>query len=211
MIKVQAHNNLKSFSKQILKSVYQDCSSQKNQHKAYLSIHTSIDDFLKITSKNIEHLVYDFSEKPESGVERYANIALPLASMLFLDLPDKSFYRNENRRLDIAHIRQMIIPLKFQHNVKDIYIDDFNSVSCNQMGRNKLWQTNPGNLRQFEDWKDRQMEYKMALLFYMSRKFDINFHIGMPWTSNKPNPKHIKFMNFGHIYDMTDEIEFIEI
>lgn len=211
MIKVQAHNNLKSFSKQILKSVYKDCSSQKNQHKAYLSIHTSIDDFLKITSKNMEHIVYDFSEKPESGVERHANIALPLASMLFLDLPDKSFFRSENESLDIEHIRQMIIPLKYQHNVKEVYIDDFNKISCNLMGRNKLWQTNPGNLKQFEDWKDRQMEYKMALLFYMSRKFDINFNIGMQWTSKAPDPSHIRFMNFGHIYDMVDEIEFTEI
>jgi hypothetical protein len=104
----------------------------------------------------------------------------------------------------------MIIPLKYRYNVKHIYIDHFETLDCALIGRDKLWKTNSSNERLYEDWKDRQLEYKTALLFYMSRKFDINFHIGMTWYGNEKVPKDIRFMNYGNIYDMVDQIEYVQ-
>ena len=209
MINVLAYQNLSNSSTQMLQTVYNLCCTEKNKHKAFLSTQLNLNEFLEITNHEEEHLVSDFTEKTNTGNYLNASISLPLNSMLFLDLQDKSFYRpDENQSLDIQQIQQMIIPLKDKYDVKDIYIDNFNKVQCFLMGRSDLWQTNPTNIKQFEDWKERQMEYKMALLFYMSRKFDLNFHIGMQWLSTEKKPSQIRFMDFGNIQNMVDEITY---
>ena len=212
MINIFAYNKLNNSSTQMLQRVYNLCCTEKNKNRAFLSIQLNLKEFLKITNHEEEHLVSDFTEKTNAGNYLNASISLPLNSMLFLDLKDKSFYRsNENFNLDIQQIQQMIIPLKDKYDVRDIYIDNFNKVQCFLMGRSDLWQTNSTNAKQFEDWKERQMEYKMALLFYMSRKFDLNFHIGMQWLGTEKKPSQIRFMDFGNIQDMVDEIKYQSI
>ena len=46
----------------------------------------------------------------------------------------------------------------------------------------------------------------MAKLFYMSRKFNLNFYIGMQLTENISKPKYIKDLTYGCTFDMIDEI-----
>lgn len=191
----------------MLQEAHAICSAKANSPIAFLSTQTNLNEFLKLTTTKAEHLVYDFTEKTNEGHFLNATISILLASLLFMDLPDKSLYRHENQPLDIHHIRKMIIPFKYRYNVKHIYIDNFESIGCTLMGRDKLWKTNPSNERLYEDWKDRQMEYKTALLFYMSRKFDVNFHIGMTWYRKEKVAKDIRFMTYGNIYDMVDQIE----
>ncbi|MBU2525607.1 MAG: hypothetical protein KKC03_03295 [Bacteroidetes bacterium] len=206
MVKILAFNNLNDSSAQILKSVYKDCNKYKNRHTAFLSTRLKLDEFLVITEQQEAQLVYDFTEKTEKGGHLNASISILLNSLLFLDLPDKSLYRADDGVIDIAHLRKMIIPLKYRHKVKDIYIDNFYQVTCNLMGRNLVWE--PKNTTDIKVWKDRQMEYKMALLFYMSRKFDLNFYIGMEQTSLEQKPRHIKGLTFGNTFDMVDEIDY---
>lgn len=209
MISVLAYKNSKDSSVQMLQSVYQKCAVEKNKHCAFLSTQLNLNKFLETTNHEEEHLVSDFTEKTSDGNYLNAAIVLPLHSMLFLDLQDKSFYRSkENQGLDMQQIQQMISSLKDNYDVRDIYIDNFNQVECFLMGRSDLWKTNPSNLKQFEDWKERQMEYKMALLFYMSKKFDLHFHIAMQWLGKEKKPSQIRFMNFGNIQDMVDEIKY---
>lgn len=208
MIKVLATNNLASYSKQLLKSIYSDCAKIKNQPRAFLSFHTRVNDFLEVTHKKQEHLISDYTAKSNSGNYLNATIALPLKSKLFLDLPDKSLYEKDNKKLDISDIRKMIIPLKYRHQVKDIYIDDFNNVSCKVMGRDQLTPSNSNY--ETKAIKEREMEYKIALLFYMSRKFELNFNIGMNLKNDIPKPKYVEHMTFGNTYDMVDEFEYID-
>lgn len=208
MIRAFATISKTQYAPQLLKNVFEECQINKNKPIAFLSNQIEFEEFKSITQTQEEHLVYDFTEKTENGNYLNASISIPLASLLFIDLPDKSLYREGN--LDIQHIRQMIIPLKYRFNVKDIYIDNFESVGCSLMGRDQLWRTNPSNTTLWEDWKDRQMEYKMALLFYMSRKFNLNFYIGMTWYGKEENPKDIRFMRYGNIFDMINEFEYIK-
>ncbi len=40
----------------------------------------------------------------------------------------------------------------------------------------------------------------------MSRKFDLNFHVGMQLTKNIRKPKYIKDLTYGCTFDMIDEV-----
>lgn len=207
MIKVFASKDLKVSSLHLIKKLHNQCSENKNKHIAFLSTEINAEEFYQELEIKEEFLVYDFVDKKEESFLN-SSISLPLNSMFFIDLPNKSLLRSNDENLDIQHIRNIIIPLKYKYNVKNIYIDNFHKITCNVMGRDLLWKTNPSNFPLYEDWKERQMEYKMALLFYMSRRFEINFHIGMKLEENELKPKSIKHLNYGNIYDMIDEIKY---
>lgn len=174
---------------------------------AFFSTKLSINHFFKKVNLKEEHLVYDFTEKTKNGEYLNASISVLLKSMLFIDFKDKSLYRTESGILDISDIRRMIIPLKHKYNVKKIYIDNFQKVTCTSMGRWHLY--NISDPASIFIWKERANEYKMALLYYMSKKFEIDFIIGNELNKEVSNPlkvSDIKFIGFGNSYDMVDKI-----
>ena len=198
----------------ILEKAYNIANKDRLHYIAFFSTVLGVSKLYDKTGLSEKHLVHDFTEKPKSGEFLNTSFFLPLNSLLFVDFKDKSLYRNEKIDcLDIQHIRSMIIPLKYKYNVKSIYIDNFNKVECTMMGREKLWRTNYSNIARFEDWKERRNEYNMALLYYMSKKFEIDFIIGYELKKEVSNPlkvSDIKFMKFGNSYDMVDKISYYE-
>lgn len=88
----------------------------------------------------------------------------------------------------------MIIPLKYKHNVKDIYIDNLDKISVKE-------------LESIEN-KEFVTEYKIIKLYYISKKFELNFYIGMQLIGNEKKPKFIKHLTFGNSFDMIDVIQY---
>lgn len=191
MLKILASQNLKTQASKTLKTIFDACDTMQNKPTAFISRELRSKDFLEITEKKEEHLVYDFSEETKNGQFLNATISLPLKSFLFLDLEDKSLHQNPKNLLDIQDIRRMIIPLKFKYNVKDIYIDNVHKVNVKA-------------LQSFEN-EEFKTEYILAIFFYMSQKFNLNFHIGMELLSDVPKPKFIKHLTYGNSYDLIDE------
>lgn len=228
MIKILASQNLKNQASKTLKTVFDACNSKQDNSIAFISRELYLKDFMNITEKKEEHLVYDFTDITDEG--RYLNgtISLPLSSMLFIDLSDKSLYKddfingdlehfqtqemiiqhiNQTDKLkpdykiirnigtiDIVSIRKMIITLKYKYNLKDIYIDNFDRVS----------------VKDFKGFENQEFvtEYKLAIFFYMSKKFNLNFHIGMELIKDEQKPKFIKHLTYGNSFDMIDKIEY---
>lgn len=188
MLKILASQNLKKQSENILKNVFGICDEKQNNPIAFISREISLNDFLKITDKKANDLIIEYSDKTE---DKYLNasIYLELSSKLIIDLNDKSLYDN-----DLESIRRMIIPLKYKHNVKDIYIDNLDKI----------------NVTELINFKNQEFitEYKIMKLYYISKKFELNFYIGMELIGNKEKPKFIKHLTFGNSFDMIDEIEY---
>lgn len=162
----------------------------------------------KITLSNQEQLVDTDIE--ENNNYKTANNCLPKSSLLFLDLPDKSFYRKEDGVLDIEHIHKMVTSLKNNYNVETIIIDNIDKVECSLMGRDLLWKTNSSNISNYEDWRERKHEYIISLLFFISRKLNVRVIFGKEMKKITTQPfeiSHIKYMNFGNAIDMIDEIK----
>lgn len=206
MIKIIASQNLKEQAQKRVQSCIEICDSEKNHPIAYFSTELSMNDFEEISNKKEAYLVHDFTEITDEGAYVNATISLPLASLLFVDFPDKSLFRTKEGFLDMEHIRKMIIPLKYKYNVKEIYIDNFHHVTCILMGRNVVWESK--SIADIDFWKYRQMEYKLALLYHYSKKFELNFYIGMKLLVKEQQPKNIKHLTFGNSFDMIDGIEY---
>ena len=206
-----ASQESKKLSEQFLLESLAITGNHRFQNVAFISTEMEQETFHKITLSNQEQLVYNDIEKTEIDSAKNASICLPKNSLLFLDLPDKSLYRNDNGILDIQHIKRMIVPLKTKYGVTTIIIDNIDKVECRLMGRNLLWQTNVSNIANYEDWRERRHEYIISLLFYMAKKFNLRIIFGkqmMETTTLPIETAHIKYMNFGNAYDMIDEIMF---
>jgi len=188
MLKIIASQNLKKQSENILKNVFGICNEQQNSPITFISKEVSLNDFLKITNKKADDLILEYSDKTEDKY-LHASIYLKLSSKLIIDLNDKSLYEN-----NLESIRRMIIPLKYKHNVKDIYIDNLDKISVKE-------------LESVEN-KEFISEYKIMKLYYISKKFELNFYIGMELIGNEEIPKFIKHLTFGNSFDMIDEIEY---
>lgn len=176
---------------QNLTNCFHIVSSKKDEPIALLSTELTINDFYNITNYGNDDLSIDFTGKTSQGNYLNASISVQLKSKLFIDFKDKSLYR-QNYDLNINHIRQMIIPLKYKHNVKTFYIDNFDKVKCDVSEKGEI-----------------KHEFKMAQLYYMSHKFEIDFVIGKELENGILNAKKvsdIKFLNFGNSYDMIDKI-----
>ncbi|MBI9041952.1 hypothetical protein [Lutibacter sp.] len=199
-----ASQNTKKLSEQLLRESLSITGNHRFQNVAFISTEIKQETFHKIALSNQDQLVYNDIEKPE-----FSSICLPKTSLLFLDLPDKSLYRNDDGILDIEHINKMLIPLKNNYNIETIIIDNIDKVDCSLMGRDLLWKTNSSNLSNYEDWKERKHEYIISLLFFMSRKFNLRIIFGKEMKESSTLPlkiTHIKYMNFGFAAEMIDEI-----
>jgi len=206
-----ASQESKKLSEQFLLESLAITGNHRFQNVAFISTEMEQETFHKIALSNQKQLVYNDIEKTENGNYSNASICLPKNSLLFLDLPDKSLYRNNDAVLDIQHIKRMIVPLKTKYDVATIIIDNIDKVECSLMGRNLLWQTNISNTANYEDWRERKHEYIISLLFYMARKFNLRIIFGKQMKEKTTLPieiSHIKYMNFGNAYDMIDEIIF---
>lgn len=192
MITIYATQNLKTQAKQTLQNIYQKCSEGNNVPVLFISRDINLSTFLNMTNSNESDLIIDYTDVLENGTHLNASISLPLQSSIYIDLINKNFNsKNDQETLRIDYIRKMIIPHKYKHKVKDIYITDFHKIHCDDLS----------SLR-----RDIQSEIIMAKLFYMSCKFDLNFHIGMQLTENISKPKYIKDITFGCTFDLVDDI-----
>ena len=158
MINVIAYKDDKTHSAQLLKEILTKCTSQKNSPLAFISLHLRFSDFLKFTKYKSDDIVSDYTERMTIDHYLNASLHLPLSSKLFLDLPDKSFYRNKNECLNMRDIRRMIIPLKYRHQVKNIYVDDFSSISLPYKENDTSLDTSSSKIELFR-------EYNMAIFF----------------------------------------------
>jgi len=204
-----ASQETKKLSEQLLRESMAITGNHRFQNVAFIATEMEQEIVHKITLSNQEQLVYTDIEKTETDNYNNANICLPKSSLLFLDLPNKSLYRNNDGILDIEHIHRMIVPLKNKYNVETIIIDNIDKVDCSLMGRDLLWKTNSSNISNYEDWRERKHEYIISLLFFMSRKFNVRIVFGKEMkkiTTLSLKIAHIKYMNFGNAYDMVDEI-----
>ena len=169
--------------KQLLEQAIETTIANKNHNLAYFSTSIKLSEFYKITNSNPEQVVYDFPDGNENKDSEKACFSILKSSIFFFDLPDKSLFREENGKLDIQHILSSVKTLKKDYNLKTVVIDNIDAIACTLMGREALWRTNAGNLNAFEDWKERRLEYLMALLFYISRKFDVSLIFGKKTTT----------------------------
>lgn len=188
MLNILTSQNLKNQAVNILKNVYGICNENKNNSIAFITKEILLDEFLSITEKSKEDIIIEFTDKIE---DKYLNasIFLELQSKLIFDLQDKTLFNN-----DIDSIRRMIIPLKYKHNVKDIFIDNLEKITVKE-------------LEHIEN-KEFVTEYKIMKLYYISKKFEVNFYIGIELLENVEHPKHIKDIKYRDIYDMVDEIKY---
>jgi hypothetical protein len=194
MITIYATQDLKAQAKQTLQNIYQKCSEENNVPVLFISSEINLSTFFNITHSKESDLIIDYTDVLENGTHLNASISLPLQSSIYIDLIDKSFNsKNEQEVLRIDYIRRIIIPHKYKHKVKDIYITDFHKIHCDDLSF----------LR-----RDILSEMIMAKLFYMSSKFDLNFHIGIQLTANISKPKYIKDITFGCTFDMVDVIAY---
>lgn len=204
-----ASKESKKLSAQFLLESLAITSNHRFQNVAFISTEMEQETFHKLALSNQDQLVYTNIEKSEISSNPDASICLLKNSLLFLDLLDKSLYRNEDGVLDLEHINSMIVTLKNNYNVETIIIDNIDKVECSLMGRNLLWQTNSSNTANYEDWRERKHEYIISLLFFMARKFKVRIIFGKEIKETTTHPietAHIKYMNFGNACDMIDEI-----
>jgi len=105
-----ASQETKKLSEQLLRESMAITGNHRFQNVAFIATEMEQEIVHKITLSNQEQLVYTDIEKTETDKYNNANICLPKSSLLFLDLPNKSLYRNNDGILDIEHIHRMIVP-----------------------------------------------------------------------------------------------------
>ena len=79
------------------------------------------------------------------------------------------------------------------------------------MGREKLWRTNPGNKYNYEDWRERKMEYIISLLYFLSKRYEISFMFSMELDNRFPGyPEKDNIMYlFGFGKEMIDKFSYL--
>ncbi len=189
MLTILASQNLKTQASKTLKTLFDACKTKSNQPIAFVSKELTAFDFENITGTSIKDFIEEHNGQTTKNDKLNACMYLPLQSKLFVDLCDKQCHNN-----DISSIRKLIIPLKYKHDVQNIYIDNLDKITVNQ-------------LHNFED-RAFETEYKLALLFYMSKKFHLHFFIGMPLLKEEAKPKNIKHLNAGNCFDLIDYVIF---
>ncbi len=149
MITIYATQNLKAQAKKTLQNIYLKCSEGNNAPVLLISSDINLSTFLNITHSKESDLMIDYTDVLENGSHLNALILLPLQSSIFIDLIDKSYNsKQKQENLGIDYIRKMIIPHKYKHKVKDIYITDFHKIHCDAISSlrrdiqsKSLWQS----------------------------------------------------------------------
>lgn len=135
-----------------------------------------------------------------------ATNCLPLSSLLFFDFLDSNSSRQNNFPIDIEAIKQLVIFLKNKYDVKTFIIDDIDKITASAMGRQALYTKDPAAIYH---WKIRRSEYLLALLYFFSHKYNVDFILGKQKVKDsKPiiTIDDIEYLDFGNNYDMIDAI-----
>ncbi|MGZ0016907.1 hypothetical protein [Yeosuana sp. AK3] len=180
--------------KVILSNVITQVTTRCCNDISFVATKMPVNVLYEMTELNSTYCVTDYTEKTKRGSYLNACIYLPLLSKLFIDFKDMTLTRSHDK-IDIEDLRRLIIPLKYRHNIKTIFIDDFDDMSCNYL---------PNNAKQ-----EVMHEYKMAKLYYMSHKFKLDFIIGKQVAFDTIKPQKVsdlKYMSFGNAFDMVDEV-----
>lgn len=188
-------------AEKLLTSITNKVKTNRLFHCAFVSNDLNIERLFEISGLNDAHLVTTHNRDDDR-----ATIALAFQSFLFVGFKDKSFYREQGFPIDIEHIRQQVLILKKDYDIKTIVIDNFDKVTATAMGRRILFTKDRGAMFH---WRTRRSEYNMALLYYISNKYDVNFIIGKELNNNISSPlkiSAIKYLDFGCNYDMVDDI-----
>jgi len=196
MLTLHTTTNPKKQAEKTLQHVYGQCVEGQNRNTLFISKELSLSDFLRITGHKEEHLVYDYTGISKNGRYLNANISLPLSSLLFIDLFDRSFFNGqpEDGSLENFQVQQMVLqhlnkPPEIQPTYRMARLRkrlDFNSLEqmlaslTQKYNLCDLYITNLDNLsciHPVETHIEKQTGQKIAKLAAMCQALNVNCYI----------------------------------